>query len=68
MPDALCRDHATKPGTWGVIHVEAGSLTYTLETGEAMAVSPGTPCIIEPEVRHRVTPDGPVTFYVEFYR
>lgn len=70
LPDALRRDHATKAGVWGLIHVETGSLRYEIsDTGETVELGPADPpAVIEPEVRHRVTPVGTVSFYVEFHR
>jgi tellurite methyltransferase len=70
LPDGLRRDHATKAGVWGLIHIEAGRLLYEIsDAGEAIELAPGEPQgVIEPEVRHRVTPIGDVRFYVEFHR
>lgn len=70
LPDALRRDHATKAGVWGLIHVEQGRLRYEIaDTGEATELRPGDARgVIEPKVRHRVTPLGPVQFHVEFHR
>ena len=70
LPQALRRDHATKAGVWGVIHVEQGRLRYEIaDTGETIELTAGDDRgIVEPEVRHRVTPVGDVRFYVEFHR
>ena len=70
LPNGLRNDHATKAGVWGLIHIEAGRLLYEVaDTGEAIELAPGEPHgVIEPEVRHRVTPIGEVRFYVEFHR
>ncbi len=68
VPAALREDHSTKPGTWGVIRVQSGTLIYALATGETMTLSEDCLGVIEPEVPHRVIPDGPVSFFVEFYR
>ena len=70
LPDGLRNDHATKAGVWGLIHVEAGRLLYEIsDGGEAIELAPGDQSgVIEPEVRHRVTPIGDVRFYVEFHR
>jgi len=70
VPDGLRREHATKAGVWGLIHVESGRLRYEIAGGEeAVELVPGNPPgVIEPEVRHSVTPVGAVTFYVEFHR
>ena len=69
IPPALERDHATKPGVWGLIHVITGELVYQItETGEERRIRPGEPGTIEPEKLHSVKPDGDVSFYVEFWR
>jgi tellurite resistance-related uncharacterized protein len=69
VPDGLRRDHATKAGVWGLIHIEAGRLRYEVAGGQSMELSPQTqPGVIEPQVRHRVEPIGNVSFYVEFFR
>lgn len=70
IPDGLRKDHATKAGVWGVIHVLAGRLRYVVEPplpGERLLV-PGVVGIVVPEVLHRVVPEGAVRFFVEFHR
>ena len=68
-PAALRADHATKPGVWGVIMVEAGRVTYAIpSTGERHDLVANRPGIVEPEVRHRVTPSDDARFFVEFHR
>ncbi len=69
VPAGLTKDHATKSGVWGVIHVTAGRLRYTIASGEeAHELIPGVDGIVEPEVKHHMTPLGAVTFFVEFWR
>lgn len=70
LPDGLRREHATKAGVWGLIHVESGRLRYEIAGGDgAVELSPDDPPgVIEPEVRHSVTPVGEVRFFVEFHR
>ncbi len=69
VPAGLTKDHATKSGVWGVIHVTVGRLHYTIPPREeAHKLTPGVDGIIEPEVKHHVTPLGAVTFYVESWR
>jgi len=70
IPAGLLRDHSTKAGVWGVIHVLAGRLHYIVEpplAGEHV-LEPATPGIVVPEVLHRVAPLGDVQFFVEFHR
>lgn len=70
IPAGLRKDHSTKAGIWGVIHVLAGSLRYIVEaplTSERLLV-PDMPGIVVPEILHRVQPAGAVRFFVEFHR
>jgi tellurite resistance-related uncharacterized protein len=69
VPAGLLKDHKTKPGVWGVIHVTAGRLRYAIPSrNEEVELHPGLNGIIEPEVLHKVMPFCAVTFYVEFWR
>ncbi len=69
IPDGLLRDHRTKPGVWGVIHVLEGALEYQIvePEPEQHVLTPQHPGIIEPAMRHAVRATGPVRFYVEFH-
>lgn len=69
IPAGLLKDHATKAGVWGRIHVLEGRLKYRLEEAEyEQVVDLSEPGVIVPQVRHRVEPLGPVRFFVEFFR
>jgi len=70
IPDGLRKDHSTKPGVWGVIHVLAGHLRYIVEPPLASErlLEIDVLGIVVPEVLHRVVPDGEVRFFVEFHR
>lgn len=73
VPQGLLRDHNTKAGTWGLIHVAEGRLRYRVTDPHRHSfetvLSPETaPGIVEPTIRHHVEPLGPVRFQVEFYR
>ena len=70
IPDGLRRDHSTKPGVWGVIHVLAGRLGYIVELPLACErlLEPGVLGIVVPEVLHRVVPEGEARFFVECHR
>jgi tellurite methyltransferase len=67
IPAGLLRDHTTKAGTWGLIHVEHGRLRF-VEAGRETVLTPGTPGVVLPEVAHAVEPIGEVAFFVEFHR
>ncbi len=70
VPDALRRNHSTKAGVWGLIHVLEGSLLYRVAgpPAEEVLLSKEQPGVIEPEALHAVEPRGAVRFYVEFWR
>jgi tellurite resistance-related uncharacterized protein len=68
IPHGLLQDHRTKPGVWGLIQVERGSLRYTINDKEVHLLTPGYPGVVEPAVTHYITPLEDVLFFVEFYR
>ena len=70
IPNGLRKDHSTKAGIWGLIHVLAGRLRYIVESPLASEhlLDHARHGVIVPEVLHRVIPDGDVRFFVEFYR
>lgn len=70
VPAGLLREHSTKAGVWGRIHVLEGSLSYTILEPEieVHALCPGTDGVVEPGVVHHVEPVGAVRFFVEFSR
>lgn len=73
VPAGLLKDHCTKAGTWGLIHVEDGCLEYFIadprrpasEQTLSREVGAG---VVEPTVLHRIEPQGRVRFWVEFWR
>jgi tellurite resistance-related uncharacterized protein len=73
VPAALLRSHATKAGTWGLIHVVQGVVAYRItdprrEPVEVLLGAGGRPGEIEPTVLHEVEPMPGACFFVEFYR
>lgn len=72
IPAALLGDHDTKEGVWGLIRVMRGHLRYHVTDERRISSSfdlhEGLDGIVEPTIRHRVEPVGPVEFQVEFYR
>ena len=69
VPKGLLTSHSTKPGTWGMIVVIEGSLTYRIlepevEEHELDAEHPG---VVEPTVTHEIEPHAGARFYVQFY-
>lgn len=69
IPVGLLRDHATKQGVWGVIHVLDGELEYHIlqPIEERHVLRPGMEGIVEPAMKHQVSAPGAVRFYVEFH-
>ena len=73
VPAGLLRDHSTNDGTWGLIRVEEGRLLYVVTdprrpNTERVLTPADRPGVVEPTVLHRVEPQGPVRFHVEFFR
>jgi tellurite resistance-related uncharacterized protein len=73
VPAGLLKDHTTKAGTWGVIHVLAGRQRYRItdprrKPSETILSPDSASGLIEPTILHHVEPLGPVQFYVEFHR
>jgi len=69
VPGTLLKDHKTKAGTWGVIHILEGALLYkTCSDDAAVTLRPNLPGIIPPKTPHSIEPLGPVRFFVEFFR
>ncbi len=69
VPKGLLRDHKTRAGVWGKIHVLAGSVVYHVQgRAKPIALTPERPGIIAPEALHRVEPSADALFFVEFLR
>jgi tellurite resistance-related uncharacterized protein len=69
LPAALRKQHSTKAGTWALIHVLEGKLTYRIyEPPSETVLEPGKPGVVQPEQLHEVAPaSAPMRMYVEFY-
>lgn len=69
IPAGLRREHRTAAGVWGLITVLDGRLRFrALSPVSETVLIPGAPIAVAPQQPHEVVPDGPVRFYVEFYR
>ena len=69
IPAGLRREHRTAAGVWGLIAVLEGRLRFrTLHPISEKVLESGTLAAVAPQQPHEVAPDGPVRFYVEFYR
>jgi tellurite resistance-related uncharacterized protein len=68
LPAGLRREHATKPGVWGVIRLLEGRLRLVVgESGQETVLSPGQPGLVLPEQQHFVEPLGRMRMQVEFH-
>ncbi len=74
LPEALCRRHALKSGTWGKLEVLSGSLVYVDLSGDErgeerrLTLTAGDSLAIAPERPHRVEAGAGLTFRVVFHR
>lgn len=69
VPEALKQAHCTKVGVWGVLNIIEGNLHYQLrDTAFEITLKAGDKMLIEPKQYHKVRPEGPVRFFVEFYK
>ena len=68
LPAALRRQHQTKPGVWGLIHVLDGQLRYrTYDPFSEAVLTPETRGVVRPQQFHDVEPLGPMRMFVEFH-
>ncbi|GJE04640.1 DUF1971 domain-containing protein [Methylobacterium isbiliense] len=69
LPAALRKQHSTSAGTWALIHVLEGRLTYRIyEPLCETVLEPGKPGVVQPEQLHEAAPAStPMRMYVEFY-
>ncbi len=69
LPQAIRSRHNTKPGTWGLLRVLAGSVELVFEDPpRRVHVTPDSPAEIPPQQWHHVEVTGPMRMVVEFYR
>jgi hemoglobin len=70
VPVALTSTHETKAGSWGLLKVLEGRLTFTLVAvpDSPVTLEGGQSLVIEPATPHFVTPQGPAQFQVDFYK
>ncbi|WP_195821652.1 DUF1971 domain-containing protein [Roseobacter sp. MH60115] len=67
IPKPLLSNHSTKPKSWGLIVIDSGQLIYTRIDQQPQLLTPDHPGVILPGELHKIAPDGPVRFHVEFY-
>ena len=68
VPAGFLREHSTKRGVWGKLHVTEGELKYCVQApvNADFAVTAPEKAVIVPQMKHHLVIDGPVRFYVEF--
>lgn len=68
LPEALRREHRTKPGVWGVVRALEGHLRLRFSDGSPdQHVSPDTPGLLQPDQPHWVHPSPSFRMQVDFY-
>jgi len=68
-PSALLKEHRTKEGVWGVLHVQSGFLEFhDSSTDSPVVLRAGETWVIEPATPHWVNLVGASSFFVEFWR
>lgn len=68
LPAGLRREHRTKAGVWGMIHVLEGRLLYRILVPPSEHIlTPERPGIVLPQQPHEVQALGSMRMFVEFY-
>ncbi len=68
LPAALRRQHQTKAGVWGLIHVLEGRLRYrTFDPDSETVLTPQVRGVVRPQQLHEVEPLGSMRMFVEFH-
>ena len=70
LPDGLLRAHQIADGTWGVLRVERGDITFVWESPDTppRRMSIGDHQVIPPRIPHHLEVDGEVRVHIEFHR
>ena len=69
IPAGLWRRHQLKPGVWGVLSVDAGSIRFCWDDkqGGTRILSAGEALLIPPVVPHHLEREGPVAISLAFH-
>jgi len=68
LPAGLQKEHVLPAGRWGLLHLFGGGVWFVDEaTGTETRVAAPESLVIEPERRHHLRTDGPLSLRVEFY-
>ena len=70
VPDKILNHHELQAGTWGLLTVEAGTVSFFRQGDYApvAVVSPEKPFVIVPEEVHHVRLSEDAKFFVTFYK
>ena len=70
VPDKILNHHELQAGTWGLLTVEAGTVSFFLQGDDAplAVISPERPFVILPEEVHYVRLSEDAKFFVTFYK
>ena len=70
LPAGLRAEHRLKAGTWGVVRLLEGSLSFAWDdgTGRTDRVTAPAEVIVPPQVPHHVQGAGPFTLTIAFFR
>ncbi len=70
VPSRLLSHHDLKSGTWGLLHVEKGTVRFFVEDDKepTAILNEGAPFVILPEERHYVQLSDNAAFYVAFHK
>ena len=70
VPAGFLRDHTTKQGVWGQLHVTEGELEYCVQApvNARFAITASEKAVIVPQMKHHLRVDRSVKFYVEFWK
>ena len=66
VPEALLREHHTRPGTYGRLRILDGALRY-VGAGDPVELAAGDDLVILPDEAHRVEPAADARFVIEFF-
>ena len=67
LPNALRREHSTKPSVWGLVRVFKGELWLRFDDGREQLLNAGKAAVVGPQEVHWVEPLGELQMQVEFY-
>lgn len=70
VPDKILNQHDLQAGTWGLLTVESGTVSFFRQGDDAplAVISPEKPFVILPEEVHYVRLSEDASFFVTFYK